>query len=165
MRSFFNIAAMLIIMFGLSFCTASQVECPPDNQAFVVHKNPEKEFPVYASESRSEINIALDALEQLRQAPLQASTIQELTQLQNTLSTISSNFEATAREPFMSYHKSPCEANIDYFRIMNEVNHIREMGDEFSRIAENNGNPDEGRIMEIVNTYREYSKTEGIQSF
>lgn len=164
MRLFFSTSVLLILIYSLAGCTASQVECPPDNQPFVVHKNPEKGYPVYVTESRTEINTTLDAIEQLRTSQLEASTLMELTQLRNTLANISANFETTAREAFMSYHKSPCEANIDYFRIMNELNQIREMGNEFSRVAESEDNPDDGRILEIVNAYREYSRTEGLQS-
>lgn len=164
MKSLFSTAGLLILIYSLAGCTASQVECPPDNQPFVVYNNPEKGFPVYVTESRTEINTTLDALEQLRSSQLEASTLTELTQLQNTLAEISANFEATARPAFMSYHKNPCEQNFDYFRIMNEINEIREMRDEFNRMMESEEEPDEERIMEIVNAYREYSQTEGIQS-
>lgn len=164
MRSLFSTAMLLITIYSFSGCTASQVECPPDNQPFVVHKNPEKGFPVYVSESRSEINATLDALEQLRLTQLEASTIRELTQLQNTLAGISANFETTAKPAFMSYHQNPCEANVDYFKIMNEINQIRELRNEFNRIAENEENADERRILEVINAYRKTSETEGFQS-
>lgn len=164
MRLFISTAAMLILLYSLSGCTASQVECPPDNQPFVVHKNPKKGFPVYVSESRAEINATLDALEQLRQRQLNSATLVELTQLQSTLAGISENFETTTRPAYMSYHRNPCEANIDYFKIMHEIAQVRELGAEFSRMAETEGNPDEARILEVIDTYRSGSEKEGIQS-
>lgn len=163
MRSFFSTAALLITIYSFSGCTTSQVECPPDNQPFVVHKNPEKGFPIYVSESRSEINVALDALEQLRLMQLEASTVRELTELQNTLAEISTNFEATTKPSYMDYHQNPCEANVDYFRIMNEINQIKALGNEFNRMAESERTDDEA-ILKMVNDYRAYSQTEGIQS-
>lgn len=164
MRLFFNTAAMLILLYSLCDCTASQVECPPDNQPFVVHKNPEKEFPVYVSESRAEINATLDALEQLRRTPLNAGTLVELTQLRSTLAGISENFEATTKSAYMRYHRNPCKANTNYFKIMHEIAQLRELGAEFTRMVENEGSADEARILEVIDTYRSVSEKEGIQS-
>lgn len=164
MRLFFSTAAILILVYSLSGCTASQVECPPDNQPFVVHKNPEKGFPVYVSESRAEINTTLDALDQLRQRQLNSATLVELTELQTTLAGISENFEATAKSAYMSYHRNPCDVNIDYFKIMHEIAQVRELGTEFTRMAEDGENVDEARILEAIDNYRSVSEKEGMQS-